>query len=489
MTATEPKLELLAERDGKKHTVTVRLGGDVLFVDTLNVSNADARQKFVNAVTGKYPGLDCDQLEAELLKVAAAGPAEPPTVGTVGESDPLAGTPPDVLDEASRLLESPHLIQRITDDIALVGVAGERELAMIAYLIGVSRLLPHPLSGIVRGSSSSGKSYTVEKVASLFPPEAVIRATQMTPQALFHMKPGSLSHRWVVAGERSRLEDDDRAEATRALREMLAGGRLSKLMPMKAGTGIETQLIEQEGPIAFTETTTLTTVFEEDANRCLLLQTDETPAQTKRIIRALADRHAGGVRDTARLLKVHHALQRLLPCGTPVRVPWLDRLADAFQCDRVEVRRAFPQLVALVQTSALLHHRQRKTDSDGAILADARDYQLARRLVLRPFSQALGGGLSDSAVAFLARLPAGEFEATAVAKQLKVSKSAAAGWLVELGDAGAVEVVEASRGRRAARWRTTGRSPDPGDDLLPSAESIFLTPPGRVDATCFGQDF
>ncbi|QDU21825.1 hypothetical protein [Urbifossiella limnaea] len=489
MTETEPQLELLAERDGKKHTVTVRLGGDVLAVDAFNASSMSARKKFLVAVTANYPGLDRDQLDAELLKIAASGPADAPTGGTDGEPDRLAGTPPDVLDEANRLLESPHLIKRITDDITLAGVAGERELAVTVYLIGVSRLLPHPLSGIIRGSSSSGKSYTVEKVAGLFPSEAVIRATQMTPQALFHMKPGSLSHRWVVAGERSRLEDGDRAEATRALREMLASGRLSKLMPVKVGTGIETQLIEQEGPIAFTETTTLTAVFEEDANRCLMLQTDETPAQTKRIIRALADRHAGGVRDTARLFEVHHALQRMLPCGTPVRVPWLDRLADAFQCDRVEVRRAFPQLVALVQTSALLHHRQRKTGDDGAILADARDYQLARRLILRPFSQSLGGGLSDSAVAFLAKLPPGEFESKAVAKQLRVSNSAAAGWLTELSDAGAVEVVEESRGRRAARWRTTGRAPDPGDDLLPSAESIFPAPLGRVDATRVGQDF
>jgi hypothetical protein len=481
MTATEPQLELIAERDGKKHTVTVKLDGAVLFVDTVNVSNAAARKKFVDAVTEKYPGLDRDQLDAELLKRASSGPAGPPAGGTAGEFDRLAGTPKDLLDEANRLLDSPHLIKRITDDITIAGVAGERELAVTVYLIGVSRLLPHPLSGIVRGSSSSGKSYTVEKVAGLFPPEAVIRATQMTPQALFHMKPGSLSHRWVVAGERSRLEDDDRAEATRALREMLAGGRLSKLMPVKVGTGIETQLIEQEGPIAFTETTTLTAVFEEDANRCLMLQTDETPAQTKRIILALADRHAGGARDTTRLREVHHALQRMLPRGTPVRVPWLDRLAEAFPCDRVEVRRAFPQLVALVQTSALLHHRQRKTGTDGAILADARDYQLARRLIARPFSQSLGGGLSDSAVAFLAKLPAGEFEAKAVAKELRVSKSAAAGWLAELGDTGAVEVVEEARGRRAAKWRTTGRSPDRGEDLLPSLESILQTPSGRVD--------
>ena len=60
-------------------------------------------------------------------------------------------------------------------------------------------------------------------------------ADQMTPQALFHMEPGSLKNRFVAAGERSRKENDDTAEATRALREMISSGRLFKLMPTKEG--------------------------------------------------------------------------------------------------------------------------------------------------------------------------------------------------------------------------------------------------------------
>src|SRR5207248_365790 len=108
---------------------------------------------------------------------------------------------------------------------------------------------------------ASGKSHLIDQTAKLFPAEAVIHATQMTPQALFHMKPGALAHRFVVAGERSRVEDDERAEATRALREMLSAGRLTKLMPVKVEGGrIETAQIEQEGPIAFIESTTLTKV-------------------------------------------------------------------------------------------------------------------------------------------------------------------------------------------------------------------------------------
>jgi hypothetical protein len=139
--------------------------------------------------------------------------------------------PQVVRDEAQDLLVNPKLIQQIVDDVALLNVAGEKVLTATIYMIGVSRLLPHPLSGRVHGPSSSGKSYLIEQTASLFPPETIIPATQMTPQALFHIKPGTLVHRFLVAGERSRIEGDEKAEATRALREMQSSGNYQNSCP------------------------------------------------------------------------------------------------------------------------------------------------------------------------------------------------------------------------------------------------------------------
>src|SRR5262249_43708300 len=155
-------------------------------------------------------------------------------------------------------------------------------------------------------------------------------ATQMTPQALFHMRPGALRHRWIVAGERSRGEDDERAEATRALREMLSDGRLSKMMPGKGGAGLENTLLEEEGPVAFAESTTLSKLFEEDENRCLMLHTDKRAEQTRRVIA----RTATGYRNPDRVapdrrIQVHHALQRMLKPFT-VLVPFAERLGELF---------------------------------------------------------------------------------------------------------------------------------------------------------------
>jgi hypothetical protein len=391
----------------------------------------------------------------------------------------LAEMPEDVREEADTLLRSPGLVERVVRDVAALGVAGERKLAATLYLIGVSRLLNRPLAARVKGPTASGKSYVIEQVARLFPPEAVILATQMTPQALFHMPPGSLRHRWVVAGERSRKEDDDAAEATRALREMLASGRLSKLVPVKDGGELTTVLIYQEGPIAYVESTTLSSVFDEDENRALSLFTDERLEQTRRILDRLGRDHAGGARTDAseRVVLVHHALQRLLR-RREVVIPYAPRLAELMPAQRVEARRAFPHLLSMVRAGALLHQYRRKQDDEGRVIAGRGDYLLAADLLAGPMRRLLGGGLPDGARRFFARLKGwfgGESFTSADARSKEeTSRSAVYGWLAELHQSGALEQVEEARGRRPATWKLTGADPD-GEvaQILPAVEAVF----------------
>jgi hypothetical protein len=337
------------------------------------------------------------------------------------------------------------------------------------------------LAGIVQGPSSSGKSYVIDKTAALFPPEAIIRATQMTPQALFHMPPGSLVHRFIVAGERSRQENDDTAEATRALREMISAGKLSKLMPVKVGGEIVTQVIEQDGPVAYVESTTLAKIFEEDANRCILFHTDEQPKQTRKILTKLAAGYGRATiqADTDLIIQRHHALQRMLK-QMPAVIPYADRLGELFTSERVEVRRAFPQLMSMVQAIVLLYQRQRKLDDHGQLIAAADDYQLARHLLHEPMARLLGGKLSEPALRFYNRLSTWAMDSftTSDAKQHETnSKSAVYSWIMELYDAGYLAMVEASRGRNPATWKRTGVTPDNNLDVaLPTMEQVFSQP-------------
>lgn len=503
-TAAAPPLDFRWSPRGKGLQTVLRVfdGERLIDTDTVDLAKKTKRDEYAARLAEKH-GIPAEDVESELLRITnERSSVDDPPAAALPDDDlaeqtraALEQTEPEVQADAVRLLEDPALIEKIEADIEAVGVAGEHDLRLTLYLIGTSRLLPRPLAAIVQGQSSSGKSYPIEKVVGLFPPEAVVFATQMTPQALFHARPGSLSHRWVVAGERSRLENDDKAEATRALREMLSAGRLTKMMPCKVDGEIQTVTIDQPGPIAFVESTTSARVFEEDANRCIMLSTDERRSQTMRVMRLHAMIASGNVQAQGpRVAARHHAVQRLLERRSIV-IPFAERLAEAFEvfADRVECRRAYPMLLALVQASTLLHQRQRTTDQDGRLIAEPADYAVAARLLSGSLARTIGESLSAPAQRFLDRLLAEvddpidplpvPFSAKDVRRRLKTGASTTNAYLSELEDKGFLDRADPSptgRGRPPKAWKPTGRD---GDDvnILPPACEMF--PEGAAQKT------
>jgi hypothetical protein len=456
-------IEFSANGKPSSTTITAKLGDDVLGVDRFDPAKKKPRDEFIDSVCANRPGIKREHVEKLLMQHAAEQAARQHKVDDEKPDDEAAAKlqkmPQDVRDDALRMLESRDLMKHVLTDVAKIGVAGERDLAAAIYMIGTSRLLPKPLAGIIQAPSSSGKSYVLEKVASLFPKEVVIHATDMTSQTLFYMEPGSLRHKFIVAGERSRKEDDDRAECTRALREMISTGRLSKLVAMKTGSRIVTQRIEQEGPISYVETTTLPTIFAEDLNRCLLLNADERHEQTTKIVKRLAAHYSGATANNVdAIVQRHHAAQRMIQ-GRQVVIPFAEAIGDQFDCGRIEARRAFPHLMSMIQTSALLHQFQREIDDGGRIVADSFDYELARQLCRGPLARLLGGTISGAALRFYDRLTEWanfDFSTTEACRRDRKSSQNVRGWLRELADAGAVEQHEEARGSRPATWKLTG---------------------------------
>jgi hypothetical protein len=259
---------------------------------------------------------------------------------------------------------------------------------------------------------------------------------------------------------------------------MIGSGRLTKLVPMKEGGRIVTQRIEQDGPIAYIESTTLTKIFDEDANRCLIVSADERTQQTMSIINRLAAGYGGAEKVNAdAIVQKHHALQRMLQMRTVV-VPFAEKVAKHFPADRVEARRAFPHLMGMIQASAILHQFQRTIDGDGRIVAAPDDYELARHLCRGPLARLLGGRISDAAIRFYDRLVEwgpDRFSTADAYRRDRKSQQAIRGWLRELAEAGAVEQVEAPKGSRPAVWKLTNIDRNEllaGDCGLPTVEEL-----------------
>lgn len=391
-TETDFTIEWLPAASKSNIVVRVLRDGEPIHVDELNIQKDRPRQ----ALRDKLVDLNCDAglVDADLLRIASEAAPRAATESSRVNTDPLNRFDEDVIAEANDLLTNCEDLLRLAySDASTIGVVGEELSVLVLYLAGVSRLLSKPMSVIVQGSSSSGKSFTVEAASELFPPESKVIGSQFTPQSWFYLPEGMLQHKLVVCGERSRVEDDSTAEATRALREMISAGKLTKWLPVKGPDGkMVTECIESEGPIAFIESTTLGQIFDEDRNRCVLIHTDETESQTRKILLALAGNRG---RHTAECIERQHAMQHLLKPYS-VAIPYATELAELMPADRVEVRRAFGHLLTCISASALLYQRQRRMQ-DGCLVATEDDYATAFTLLSKPMTEAIGRGVSDVA--------------------------------------------------------------------------------------------
>ena len=356
-------------------------------VDVLDLCSARHRAAFARtaadelrtdeAIVKKDVGqvlLALEQAQGELLRRAH----EPTTkVPTMSEAEQAA---------ALELLGDPRLLDRVLDDLARLGVVGERDNLLLAYLAAVSRKLAEPLAVVVQSSSAAGKSSLLAAVLSLVPEEDRVVYSAMTGQSLYYMGSKDLRHKVLSIAEDRGVE-----RASYALKLLQSDGALTIASTGKdPGTGrLVSQEYRVEGPVAIMMTTTAVELDDELLSRCLVLAVDESPEQTRKIHAQQRAAHTLDgllVRERREeILRLHHNAQRLL---RHVRV--VDPHADAlpFSDLRVRARRDHRKLLALVEVIALLHQHQRPVkvlEQSGRALevveAQPVDMELARRLL------------------------------------------------------------------------------------------------------------
>jgi hypothetical protein len=382
-------------RGARKGAVAVYKDGETtpLVCDTFDIASDDKRTQFINTVTKTYSGIPTEELVKALLEKAGEALKRQDDGQDQDEhekADPLSETSQEVIDHAIEILQSADLFEQILADIENMGVAGEDELKLTIYVVMTSRLMDKPLSAIVQGASSSGKSYIIETAAKLMPPEGVVQAHDFTDQALYYLPVGSLEHKVVVSGERvqeHRGKDGQVQDNSKAFREMVGSGVLRKAVTVKGPDGKPTtELIEQPGPIAFLESSTAAHIDDEDSTRLLPLVTDESAEQTQKIIEAQRRAAKGlalGDEKKKEIVLRHHTMQRLLR-PIRVRIPWIDSIS--LPVTSVATRRTYDQFRYAISSVAFLRQHQKEIRKDPAtgeefIEADAMDYAVAHRLM------------------------------------------------------------------------------------------------------------
>ena len=373
---------------GNMKVIVTASAGEKAHTDRLDLYASRSRKAFGAAAAWRLE-LDAEKIEVHLIEL----------LDQLEKLRETTAQPSEVREEMSeaqraaalKLLKSANFFDTLSKHIEAVGYVGEDRNKKLTYVICSSRRLPKPLSGIVRSQSGAGKSYLMECVAELMPPEDVHFFSRLTPQALYYLERDALQHKLLIVDERNGSEESEYPIRTLQTRKVL-----KLAVPVKDPNSgrIKTETLEILGPISYMESTTSHKVNPENENRCFEIYLDESDAQTRAIFaaqrksRTLEGWKVERLKEKVRTL--HHHAQRLLR-PLKVIIPYVDLLE--FPQSWLRGRRDHDRFLSLIEGIAFLHQYQRHIGEDNGqqyIEASVEDYAHAHDLAQTVFANTLG---------------------------------------------------------------------------------------------------
>jgi DNA primase len=207
--------------------------------------------------------------------------------------------------KAIDFLKSPNLLQRTNDLIGKTGMVGETNNRLLMYLVFTSRLREQPLHIISLGASGTGKTYLQEKISQLIPQEHKLEITALSENALYYFDRTELKNKLVLIEDLDGAQDD---KIMYAIRELMSKKSISKTIPIKDAKGnLKTITLKVEGPITLAGTTTKEKIYEDNANRSLLIYLDNSKEHKKAIMQYQQSLSAGLIDKTVE----HHTREFL----------------------------------------------------------------------------------------------------------------------------------------------------------------------------------
>jgi len=373
--------ELLIYLDGTLH-ITILGGIKLTGLDrmkvTLKLTSTDHKQNAFRHNLDLYNSIQTEQLiekSAEALDVStneiSTAISQLTTALENYRSERLEAMKPKQVEKkqlseperkaAIAYLKSPDLLTRTKQAIAQSGLVGEETNSLIAYLTYTSRKRHTPLHLMCLGASGTGKTWLQERVSELMPEEDKIEITTLSMNAFYYFGKEELKHKLLL------IEDMDGAEAVLyPLRELQSKRKISKTVTLKDSKGnLKTVTLNVEGPVCISGCTTREQLYEDNANRCILLYMDNSLEQDKKIMDYQRKLSAGLI-DQYEERKVREQIKNVQRILKPISVrnPYATYLSLPEAV--FKPRRTMLLLLMFTETITYYHQYQRelKTDED-----------------------------------------------------------------------------------------------------------------------------
>jgi len=365
------KVNIRAEREELKH------------IDNVDLFSARSRASFSH-VLGRLFDVESVRVEKELVVMLEwLEDDRDRKLSATGDEEAVVLTPEDK-ELGLELLKAPNLFERIENDLSSLGYVGEGSNKRLMYLAASSRKLADPISIIVISQSAAGKSYLIDTVKKLLPPEEVLSMTSLSDQALNYLPEEALLHKFLVMGEAVHSDSVDHQ-----MREMLSAQELSRLVTVKDDkTGrMVSRLVRKKAIVSAVMSSATGEINPENASRCFVISTDESEEQTRAIHREQRrkyslERFQRKSEDIPAIIKAHQAAQRLLKDRMIVN-PFAEHLD--FPATLMRSRRDHERFIDLIAAVCFLRQYQKEEMTQGDhtyIECDLEDYRIAYEIMV-----------------------------------------------------------------------------------------------------------
>ncbi len=278
--------------------------------------------------------------------------------------------------QTKKLLQSNDLKQQLTQLLAQTGIIGEENNALFLFTILLSHKMHRTLHAMVQGTSGSGKSHLIKKVADcMYDQNKIKRFTRVTDKSFYNYGEEDLCNCGII------LEDYDglTEEAELAWRELQSNGKLSSSVSQKNEQTGEITTGEKYvfGPIASLVATTHFNIYDDNESRVFVIAIDESEAQTERVLEYMANK-ASKIITSEQETTAIQLLQQVTYMLKPYEIqnPYRLQLPKTTK----QRRRLTQMLHDYIEQITLLHQYQRK-QYNGMLITELKDLEIAVELM------------------------------------------------------------------------------------------------------------
>ncbi len=274
-------------------------------------------------------------------------------------------------------LQKENLIKNLNELIGKSGIVGEENNRLFLFVIATSYKMPDTLHALIQGSSGSGKTHLLSKIADLMPTERVVKFTRVTENSFYNYD------EYFFKGKLICLEDIDglKEEALFAWRELISNNQLSSSTSQKDDNGnIRSAQRIVRGPMASICATTHGQIYEDNMSRLFIIAVDESSEQTARIM-GYQKQKAAGLIDSTEEKETTAFIQNLVRMLKPCKVinPYAYQLHLPEKAHKI--RRLNELYLAFVKQITIINQYRRKRDEQGRIITDTEDLETANAIM------------------------------------------------------------------------------------------------------------